>query len=246
MAIELVVAAAQPRVVTGAIAANVDAHVALIKRANAGLVVFPELSLTGYQFKVPPVDLTDAIFGPLISACAATRCSVLVGAPVESCGRHYIAMVLVDSSGPAIVYRKTYLGTDERAWFRPGSGPQTIDLDGWRIGLGICRDTGIHEHVRGTAQLDVDLYACGVVHHHWELEEQQRRARNIAATCDAPVAMASFAGATGGGYFTTAGHSAIWSANSSVMAEANTQPDQIARAKINRSRPGPHDHTRHP
>ncbi|GJO98261.1 hypothetical protein NJB18001_10260 [Mycobacterium marinum] len=46
---ELVVAVAQPRTVMGAVAANVDAHAALIRRANARLVVFPELSLTGYQ-----------------------------------------------------------------------------------------------------------------------------------------------------------------------------------------------------
>lgn len=235
---ELVVAVAQPRTVMGAVAANVDAHAALIQRANARLVVFPELSLTGYQLEVAPVDVAGPVVDRLVLACAATGCSALVGAPVEDRGRRYIAMVLVDSSGAEVVYRKTHLGAAEKARFRPGPGPRTIDLDGWRIGLGICRDTGVPEHVRGTARLGVDLYACGVVHHDWELGEQRHRARTIAETCTAPVAMASFAGPTGGGYLHTAGHSAIWSATSTLVAEAGAGPDQIAHATIGRTPPG--------
>ena len=53
-----------------------------------------------------------------------------------------------------------------------------------------------------------------------ELAEQQRRARNSATACRAPVAMASFVGPTGAGYVSTAGHSAIWSAASTLIAEA--------------------------
>ncbi|GAS98597.1 amidohydrolase [Mycolicibacterium canariasense] len=232
MDIELSIAVAQPHTATGAVDANVDAHAALIDQSRARLVVFPELSLTGYQLDTTPIDIASDVLGPLVSICAAMGSVALVGAPVLSNGRHYIATVLVDSSGPSVVYRKTYLGDDEQARFCPGPGPQVIDLDGWRIGLGICRDTGVDEHINGTAQLGVDLYACGVVHHEWELAEQQRRARNIAATCRAPVAMASFAGPTGAGYLTTAGHSAIWSAESTLIVQADHQPSQIARTAL--------------
>jgi predicted amidohydrolase len=154
---------------------------------------------------------------------------------VEVDGQHYIATVLVDASGPSVAYRKTFVHGSEHARFTPGPGPQAIDVDGWRIGLGICRDTGVDEHVTGTAQLGVDLYACGVVHHDWELAEQERRARNIAAKCRAPVAMASFAGPTGGGFLTTAGHSAIWSAESTLIARAGNAPGQITRATHRRA-----------
>lgn len=235
--IELSIAVAQPHIATGAVAANIDAHAALIDQSNVRLVVFPELSLTGYQLDTPPIDITSDVMEPLVSICAAKGSAALVGAPVVSNGRHYIATVLVDATGPSVVYRKTYLGDGEQARFWPGPGPLAINLDGWRIGLGICRDTGIDEHISGTAHLGVDLYACGVVHHACELAEQQRRARNIAATCCAPVAMASFAGPTGEGYLTTAGHSAIWSADSTLVAQADHQPSQIARATLKFKRP---------
>ncbi|MHA3024301.1 carbon-nitrogen hydrolase family protein [Mycobacterium sp. BMJ-28] len=230
----LSVAVAQPLITAGAVAANVDAHAELIVQSHARLVVFPELSLTGYQLDASPIDIAGAVMESLTAACAATGSTALVGAPVESYGRRYIATVLVDANGPVVVYRKTHLGADEEASFWPGPGPQAICLDGWRIGLGICRDTGIDEHISRTAQLGVDLYACGVAHHDWELAEQERRARNIAATCRAPVAMASFAGPTGGGFVTTAGHSAIWSATSTLIARAGSGPSQIARAVLRR------------
>ena len=228
------VAVAQPLISAGALAENVDAHAALIEHADARLVVFPELSLTGYELDAPPIDITDALLDPLTAVCAATGSSALVGAPVESDGRRYIATTLVDATGPVVVYRKTYLGGDEPRRFSPGPGPGAIDVEGWRIGLGICRDTGIDEHVCGTARLGVDLYACGLVHHDWELAEQERRARNIAAVCGAPVAMASFAGPTGGGFLSTAGHSAIWSADSTMIAEADDEPTRIVRATLQR------------
>lgn len=232
---DLSVAVAQPHVVAGAVAANVEAHVALISQADVRLVVFPELSLTGYELDAPAIDIASAVMEPLTSICAATGSVALVGAPVEADGQHYIATVRVDASGPTVVYRKTFVHGSEDVRFTPGPGPQAIDVDGWRIGLGICRDTGVDEHVTGTARLGVDLYACGVVHHDWELAEQERRARNIAAKCRAPVAMASFAGPTGGGFVTTAGHSAIWSAESTLIARAGNEPSQITRAVLLRS-----------
>ncbi|MCK5757441.1 MAG: carbon-nitrogen hydrolase family protein, partial [Mycobacterium sp.] len=54
METELVVAAAQPRVVDDDVDANVASHAESIARAEARLVVFPELSLTGYWLNSLP------------------------------------------------------------------------------------------------------------------------------------------------------------------------------------------------
>jgi len=32
------------------------------------------------------------------------------------------------------------------------------EVDGWRIGVGICRDTGIGDHVERMAALDIDVW----------------------------------------------------------------------------------------
>lgn len=102
---------AQPHVVAGDIVANLDAHAALIDRSHVRLVVFPKLSLTGYELDTPPINIASDLMGPLVSICAATDSVALVGAPVVSDGQHYIATVLVDSTGSTVVYRKTISAT---------------------------------------------------------------------------------------------------------------------------------------
>ncbi|AWT53829.1 hydrolase, putative [Mycolicibacterium smegmatis MKD8] len=232
---KLVVAAVQPRVLDGDVEANVASHAEAIVSADARLVVFPELSLTGYRADAQPVDLADGAMERLVKACAATRSIALIGAPVETSGGRFIAMVRVDAAGVNVVYRKTFLSGEECRHFAAGDGPRAIEVDGWQVGMGICRDTGIDEHVRGTAALGVDVYVCGVVHHETELAEQQRRGRSIAAVCDASVVMASFAGSTGGGFTKTAGRSAIWATDGTLLAEADACPGGMARTTLERS-----------
>jgi len=136
----------------------------------------------------------------------------------------------MSAEGAAVLYRKTYLGGAEPGRFSPGAGPVALDLDGWRIGLGVCKDTGVAEHVADTAALGVDVYAAGLVHLPEELEEQESRAVRIARACDAYVVLASFAGATGGGYDRTAGVSSIWTADGKPIARAGTEPGEVVRA----------------
>ncbi|WP_028063264.1 carbon-nitrogen hydrolase family protein [Solirubrobacter soli] len=210
----LTVAVAQP-------APTVEAHAAAIREAKARLVVFPELSVTGYELDADaPEDLSA-----IVDACAETGSIALVGAPVDGS----IATVRVDEEGASVVYRKSFLGGDEATRFTPGPGATSIDVDGWRVGLGICKDTGVQQHIDDTAALKPDLYVAGLVHHDHELEEQERRAHRIATACDAYVAFASFAGPTGGGFTTTAAESAIYSADGRALARAGAQPGAFAR-----------------
>jgi predicted amidohydrolase len=227
------VAVAQPRVLPEDVRANALAHAAMVIAANARLVVFPELSLTGYELDAVPVAPEDGALEPIVSACAERESIALVGAPVAGGkGDRHISMLRIDGRGAEVVYHKWFLGGDEVGRFAPGSGPAAIDVDGWRVGLGICKDTGMHEHVAATAALGIDLYVAGVVHHAEELGEQEERAVRIAQACDAHVALASFAGPTGGGYERTAGVSSIWASDGAPIARAGTEPGELARATL--------------
>jgi hypothetical protein len=59
--IELSIAVAQPHIAMGAVSANVGAHATMIDQAHARLVVFQELSSTGYRLDAPPVDLPSDV-----------------------------------------------------------------------------------------------------------------------------------------------------------------------------------------
>ncbi len=213
-------------------AANARAHADAIRDAHARVVVFPELSLTGYELDAQPVSPEDHDLAPIVDACADTGSIAFLGAPIAEDGRLSIATLRVDADGVAVVYRKTFLGGDELNRFTPGEGATAVEVDGWRLGLGICKDTGVDEHVRQIAALEVDAYLAGIVHHPEELPVQEARALAIAAAADAYVVFASFAGATGGGYDRTAGSSAIWSPAGTALARAGVAAGELARATL--------------
>jgi predicted amidohydrolase len=228
----LTLAVAQPECRAGDLGANARAHAAAVREAGARLIVFPELSLTGYDLGAEPVDPAGVALRPIVDACAEAGSVALAGAPVEEAGRLFIALLRIDAGGAAVAYRKTHIGGAEPRRFSPGDGATAIGIDGWRIGLGICKDTGVVEHTAATAALGVDVYAAGLVHKRDERDEQDERGRRIAAACGAYVAFASFAGPTLGGYEATAGESTIWSPDGTVIARAGRDPGAIARATL--------------
>ena len=210
-----------------------EVHAAAIRAAEAQVVVFPELSLTGYELDASSVAPDDPALTPIVDACAAMGSLALVGAPVaDEQGRLFIAMLWIDADGGQIAYCKTWLGGREPARFTPGGGPATLDVDGWRLGLAICKDTGAAQHTAGTAALGVDAYLAGLVHRPQELPEQEARAVVIARTCRAYVVFASFAGTTGDGFAETAGCSAIWSPEGLAIARAGPAAGDSARATL--------------
>lgn len=212
--------------------ANALAHANAVLAAATRLVVFPELSLTGYELDAPAVSTNDPRLVPIVEACRAVNAIALVGAPIEQDGRAYIAALRIDSSGVRVAYRKTHLGGDEPRRFAPGDGPTAMEVDGRRVGIGICKDTGMDEHIDGVADLGVDLYVAGLVHHAEELAEQDRRGRRIALRCATPVIFASFAGPTGGGFDRTAGASAAWTPDGTQLVRAGADPGDLVRLNI--------------
>ncbi|MFI5775479.1 nitrilase-related carbon-nitrogen hydrolase [Streptomyces sp. NPDC051658] len=128
-----------------------------------------------------------------------------------------------------MVHGKVCLHGSEAVRFVPGE-PAVLEVDGWRLGLAICRDTGVPEHAAKTAALGIDGYVAGVVHADHEAEVHSERARRVAADHGVWVVTTAFAGPTGGGFDRTSGRSGIWSADGELIAEAGAAPDEVARA----------------
>jgi predicted amidohydrolase len=120
----LVIALAQPPCVPLDVAVNAVTHAAAVRSARARVVVFPELSLTGYELDAPAVPVDDPRLMPIVEACAEAASLALAGAPVQDDdARTYIAMLAVDGSGVTVAYRKMWLGGAEPGRFSPGDRP---------------------------------------------------------------------------------------------------------------------------
>ncbi len=162
-------AVAQFDAVSGNLDHNIACHVQLLEEAAAGsaaIVVFPELSTTGYCSSLLDQDLSACAVDPggdglseLRAACARLGIAAVVGAPVKrERGFHLSAIVIDRNVNIERVYDKMYLDRDERRWFVRGDRPQQITLDGWKLGLGICYDSSFPEHARGYALTGADAY----------------------------------------------------------------------------------------
>ncbi|HLZ26222.1 MAG TPA: carbon-nitrogen hydrolase family protein [Chloroflexota bacterium] len=227
------VAVAQPRCVPYNVAVNAVAHAAAIRSANCRVVVFPELSLTGYEMDAPSMALEDPRLMPIVEACAATGSVALVGAPVNGeRGQAHIAMLAVDGTGATVVYRKQWVASTESERFTPGSQPTVLKIDGWRLGLAICKDTSVPQHAADTAALGMDAYVAGILLTSEETALPDERARRVAADHRVWVVLASFAGSTGGGYDQAAGCSGIWTWDGVAIAQAGPATGAIACATL--------------
>ncbi len=143
------VALCQANLPVGEIGGNADRIRTLLWQARdrgAEIVVFPELSITGY----PPEDL---LLRPSLAQQAEAAIHALapevggmvalVGFPHLSHDLHNAAAVLAGGR-VATVYHKHYLPNysvfDEQRYFASGERAVVIDLDGLRIGVTICED----------------------------------------------------------------------------------------------------------
>ncbi|MEV7968320.1 carbon-nitrogen hydrolase family protein [Sphaerisporangium sp. NPDC088356] len=229
----LTIAVVQPLCAPYDVAANVLTHAAAVRAAGARVVVFPELSVTGYELDAPAITADDPRLAPIVEACAETGSVALVGAPLQGeQGRSHIAMLAVDGTGATVAYRKMWLGTAEAERFTPGSKPAVLDVDGWRLGLAVCKDTGVPQHASDTATLGIDVYVAGTLKSVEESALQDERARRVATDHQVWVAVASFAGSTGGGYAEAAGRSGIWSADGDVITQAGPEVGAITKATL--------------
>jgi predicted amidohydrolase len=227
---------AQPLCLPNDVAANALAHAAMIRAAGARIVAFPELSITGYELDAPVVMSDDPRLMPIVEACAEVGALALVGAPVNGqAEQRHIGLLAVDGVRATVAYRKMWLGGAEPRRFVPGTRRAVIDVDGWRVGLAICKDSSIPQHASETAELGIDVYAAAVLHHDHELAFQEQNARRVATAHSVFVAMASFAGSTGGGFTRAAGHSAIWSPDGVPIARAGPDTRAFARAILTRT-----------
>jgi NAD+ synthase (glutamine-hydrolysing) len=147
------IAVAQISPVLGEVRKNLDVHLELLEKARgekADLLVFPELSLTGYTLKDLVEELAldpgkDPLFRKLV---AATRgMTVIVGfveeRPEEK-GIIYNSAAAVSGGRILHIHRKVYLPTngmfEEGKFFAAGRDLRTFLTPHGRAGMLICRD----------------------------------------------------------------------------------------------------------
>jgi NAD+ synthetase len=226
MPADLRIALAQMNAVVGDIDGNVakvEEFSAKARDAGAQLVVFPELTLTGY----PPEDLLlkrgflrraqSALEGLAIDGITA-----VVGWPEEAGGRVHNAAAVVADGRVQAVYRKRLLPNygvfDERRWFEPGAEPAVVDVVGTPVGITVCEDIWAPEPTAATAaagaQVVVNVSASP--YHHGKGMERERMIVELARGNGVTMAFCNLVG--GQDELVFDGHSLIVGPDGAVVA----------------------------
>jgi predicted amidohydrolase len=135
----------------GDVEANVARHAEVLAAARgegAGLVVFPELALTGYVLQDLAAEVAMRLDDPRLAALVAETAGLsAVISFVEESGDHrlFISAALVEDGGIRHVHRKVHLPTyglfDERRFFASGEAIRAVPSRlGAGIGLAVCED----------------------------------------------------------------------------------------------------------
>lgn len=136
--------------------------------AGAGLLLTPEMFLTGYNIGAEAVaNLAEPRDGALCRAVATLArengIALLYGYPEREGGRIYNSIQLVDAEGEAVAnYRKTHLyGNVDRQQFSAGDRLGVpVDFAGWPVALSICYDIEFPEVARSQAAAGAELLLC--------------------------------------------------------------------------------------
>jgi len=141
------------------------------KKQGADLVIFPELSLTGYVVRDEIYELAEKIPGPSVDSVKSisheTKIHIVFGMPElseKTQATVHNTAVLVSPEGFVGKYRKMYLPThsvfEEKRYFRPGYEAAAFNTQLGRIGLIICYDIFFPEVCRLVRLEGAQLIVC--------------------------------------------------------------------------------------
>jgi len=145
------VSIAQLAPVLGEIEQNIEKHITLTKQAikeKANLVLFPELSLTGYSLGKNLEEVSrrygDPIFAPLVEL--SKKITVVAGfVELGFAAQIHNSSIVFSGGEVSFLHRKlnlpTYGQLEEGKHFAPGRYLETLNLqDPWQVAVLICSD----------------------------------------------------------------------------------------------------------
>lgn len=225
------ICAAQLAAVRGDIDANVQRHLALVELAasqGADLVLFPELSLTGYEPTLArdlATDADDARLEVFQSLADARRMIIGVGLPTRSKSGPQISLVVLRPLEGRLTYSKQRLHADELSWFTGGEEQLVIDAGGHRLAPALCFESLQPEHAGAVSDLGADTYLASVAKPHRSVLVAHQHYPAIAKRYSMIVLMANCIGPCDG--FVAAGRSAVWTERGRLAAELSEHDEGI-------------------
>lgn len=221
----------------GDIEGNISMVISMIKQAGkekADLIVFPEKFLTGYVPELIKADIdvytfqpNDERLEPIQRCCKENHMYAVIGAPVLNLQKLYVSSIVINPNGEEqSIYNKTHLYPTETQLFQSDDKQTILEIDDWKIGIGICYDSSFPEHAEHLVKAGCQVYLVSALFSKGNGYSESRtwfpaRAKdNLIFTV-----MCNFAGKTG--VWDTCGSSAVWNPEGNIVEEASADKAEL-------------------
>jgi predicted amidohydrolase len=216
---------AQTKPVKGDIRANAEAHKKLIHLAvsnSADTIIFPELSLTGYEpaiAKQLAVFADDQSLDDFQSISDIENVTIGVGIPVKSEQGILIAMIILQPHKPRHTYFKQHIHPDEEPFFINGQYQPIFPGSSNRIALAICYELSIPEHSKKAWESGAEIYIASVAKSIEGVDTALATLAHIARRYSMLVLMANCVGECDGAI--CGGKTSVWSKEGILLGQLN-------------------------
>jgi len=226
------VSIAQTRPVKGNIEKNLENHLKFIEKATrneADIIVFPELSLTGYEPDLSrqlATNKADKRFKVFQEISDAKKITIGVGIPTTEHENIFITMLIFRPNAEIIQYSKQYLYETETEFFKAATNPIVLPFDVKNIvAPAICYETSIEEHAQNAHEKNANIYMASVLNSINGIDKDLNRISNIAKQYSMTAFMANYVGQSGG--YECAGKSTIWNDKGEIIAQLSQNEEAI-------------------
>ncbi len=225
------ICAAQTRPIIGDIQRNIEHHknfIALAGSYGADTVIFPELSLTGYEptlAKALATHQDDKRFDDFQTISNTEQITIGVGVPTKTKTGICISLVLFQPHQARQTYSKQYLHPDEDEFFVNGHGFPSVSVNRTNLALAICYELSVLEHAERAVKSGADMYIASVAKFADGVARAINRLADIARVYSMPVFMANCIGHADRNE--CAGKTSIWNEKGVLIGQLNDTHEGI-------------------
>jgi len=212
----MIITSAQIKVEIGDIVGNLQKHLKMIDLASeqyAKLIVFPEMSLTGYcreEAATLAFSLQDNRLEVLKAKADKYQITIIVGAPVIIEDQLYIGSFIILPKQIVKVYTKQFLHKGEEVFFKASFNYNPIiRIKDERISLAICADINTETHAVNACKENTTLYIASIFFSEEGIEKGLQKLGYYGKRYGFAVLMANYSGTHW--QIKAGGNSAFWS-----------------------------------
>lgn len=236
----MIIAAAQTIPKRNDIDKNLEDHYRLINLAaihGAQLILFPELSVSGYEREnAGNLEFTsnDSRLDEFRQLAINRKIIIVAGVPLRQESKLYISAFVFYPNGDEQIYTKQDLHDGEEIYFSPGvnDGLQ-IRLDDEAFSIAICADVTNPAHAVKAASLNTTIYLASIFYTPNGISEGYQDLQGYAKDLSMSVLMSNFGGPSYG--MESAGKSAFWNNDGDLVASVEGAGEGLLIVRKNES-----------